>query len=415
MAKESSADLDLKGHETGLLDLLDSLKHLERKFNLENRFNLFEAINMARQEVRHSRFLAFLLDPSNPHGLADRFLRAILSAAIGEHPTPHISRLDAAIADLSGSSVHCERDHFDVTVEIPSLRLLFVIENKVDASEHKGQLAKYRVRAEARYRNTRFLGCFLTPDGYEGEDDQWGAMSYATVATELKQVIEDASPSSEVQIAVQHYIQLIERRIVASQALIDACRSIYAQHRSALDLIFEHGHVSGLDQAYEMFATEVQPVALRKTASRSTTLFFAYESWLKINSHPQADRKRWTSTFPVLLWFEVLNKKMNLRVEVGPFFDPTLDRANFLKRFPENWIDRKVKSGGKGVFTRIKRASVPIPEDATSEDLCEAMKKLWADTKPWNVENIVRTVIENMQVDAATSPPSATEASPPRE
>lgn len=403
----SSPMADLSSSEENLLLLLDALKQFERRFKLENRFNLFKAIDMVRQEVRHSRFLAFLLDPLSSHGLGDRFLRAVLSAAVAQHPSPPVSRLAAAIADLSGSSVHCERDHFDITVEVPALRLLFVIENKVDASEGKGQLAKYRQRAEARYSNDRFMGCFLTPEGLGGEDDQWGTMSYSTIAAELAAVVEEALPGAEVRFAIQHYIQLIERTIVTPPELIEACRSIYAQHRAALDLIFEHGHESALGQAFDLFSAEASGATpLKLTAARSTTAFFLFESWLKIAGHPLADRRRWTSTFPVLLWFEVQSKKMNLRAEVGPFIDPTA-KASFLAQFPSGWIETKSKAGGKGIFTRVKRTSTVLPEDPTSEDLYEAMKKLWSDSKAWNIEDVVRSVVAThvgaRQVPNATS------------
>ncbi len=48
---------------------------LERIENLLDRFNVFEAIGFIGQEIMHSRFLAFLLDPSQSHGLGDLFLK----------------------------------------------------------------------------------------------------------------------------------------------------------------------------------------------------------------------------------------------------------------------------------------------------------------------------------------------------
>jgi hypothetical protein len=50
-------------HEAELLALLDALRKFERDFKLGQRFNLFEDLGVGRQEIRHSRFLAYLLDP----------------------------------------------------------------------------------------------------------------------------------------------------------------------------------------------------------------------------------------------------------------------------------------------------------------------------------------------------------------
>ena len=39
-----------------------------------SRFNIFSATGAERAELRHSNFLATLLDPNGSHGLNDRFL-----------------------------------------------------------------------------------------------------------------------------------------------------------------------------------------------------------------------------------------------------------------------------------------------------------------------------------------------------
>lgn len=67
-------------HVYRLLALVDELRHLDSSLCLESRFNLFEAISMTRQEIRLSRFLAFLLNPAALHGLGDRFLMPMLMA-----------------------------------------------------------------------------------------------------------------------------------------------------------------------------------------------------------------------------------------------------------------------------------------------------------------------------------------------
>ena len=63
--------------------LQEDASELERIQNLLDQFNMFETIGFIGQEVMHSRFLAFLLDPKQNHGLGDgrdhirryRFLR----------------------------------------------------------------------------------------------------------------------------------------------------------------------------------------------------------------------------------------------------------------------------------------------------------------------------------------------------
>ena len=76
--------------EKELLALLDELRGFERQFGLGSRFNLFEAVNIVRQEIRHSNFLAFLLNPAESHGLGDKFLRALLMASAAKLPAPQV-------------------------------------------------------------------------------------------------------------------------------------------------------------------------------------------------------------------------------------------------------------------------------------------------------------------------------------
>lgn len=114
---------DLTVLEQDFLNLMNVLSDFERKFSIRKGFNLFEALNITRQEIRHSRFLAYLLGPNETHGLNDRFLRAILLAVLNENPDARVKRLSVALEDLSDASVYCERDHFDITVQIDAAGL----------------------------------------------------------------------------------------------------------------------------------------------------------------------------------------------------------------------------------------------------------------------------------------------------
>ena len=402
-------DPELAAHEDDLLQLIDALKQLERDFRLDTRFNLFDAIGMVRQEIRHSRFLAFLLDPRNPHGLGDAFLRALLLAAAAEHPALPVSRLALATAGLADAAVHCEQDHFDVTVQLPQLGLLFVIENKVDASESLDQLKRYRTLAQARYPGYAFMGCFLTREGYEGEDEQWGRMGYATVAQELRRLLANASPPPDVTMAVMHYVELIERRIVSSEALISACKRIYQQHRAALDLILEHGQEPLLAQAFDEFVRGGHP-GLQAVAERSNTVHFVCSSWLRIEGFPEADRKRWSTSFPVKLWFEWGARKLFLRVEVGPFLHPSEDRAVLIRRLRERWDEAAPRAGGKGngeTYTRITRFTASVPEDPTVEELALAMEKAWKESARLHVEDAVSEAVRGLGPAGTTALPPA--------
>ena len=67
-----------------LQDLVVHNPELERLEGLLDRFNVFEALGAVRQEVRHSEFLAFLLNPRQNHGLGDQFVKRLLQESISQ-------------------------------------------------------------------------------------------------------------------------------------------------------------------------------------------------------------------------------------------------------------------------------------------------------------------------------------------
>ena len=362
--------------EADLLALVDTLNEFERIHNLINRFNVFEATNMARAEIRHSRFLAYLLDPSQPHGFGDGFLRAIVLAAAENHPAPPVGKLRLAIADYADARVYCERDHFDISIELPSLKLLFVIENKIGAEEHDGQLEKYRKRAGKLYPEYFFFGCFLTAEGYGGEDAEWAPLSYSAITRSLKKLGADRTLGMEVQVAIDHYIGLIEKNVMPSIELVEACKQIYRRHRAALDLIYEHGSESLLGQAYVTFQRK-HPTLSHPIESRKGFLSFVPENWTQIPGFSVADRTKWKVPCPIKFWFQTTEKKVYLKLEVGPIDSvKKFDRTDFVTRLRNALGSKEPKRTGE-IFTRVLNKSAKFDEDIGVDAFANLLNNLW--------------------------------------
>ncbi len=362
--------------EKELLALLDDVAAFERAQRLNDSFNLFEAVGMSHQEIRHSRFLGFLLDPSSAHGLGDKFLRAMIGAAIAEQDVPPMSRLELALADCSDAMIYLERDHFDLTVHLPKSNLLFVIENKVRAGEREDQLSNYRERVEQRYQTHRFLGIFLTPDGDSGEDGSWACVSYRAVSDILRSIHDDEAcflPAA-TRLLIAHYIDLVGKHVVVSPELIEACRKIYGQHRAAFDLIMEHGQVPVLSEAFDRFCAQV-PGVQRCGRARTERVTFISTSWLLPTGFQVATEGRWESSCPPLFWFRLSGTKLQLRVEVGPVANPTFQRRQFIEEL------RKVLNVPTGritdTYTRISLRSATVKDDLDIEEIAEKMAELW--------------------------------------
>src|SRR2546427_12681940 len=121
----------------------DSLEALER-FVVENddllqleshigRFNIFDALGITRVEIRHSNFLAFVLDPAESHGQGQLFLRAVLMDFL-KNATPELrplSPIDLDGTDLRGVEIKREWKNIDVLITCRKPQFVVVIENKV--------------------------------------------------------------------------------------------------------------------------------------------------------------------------------------------------------------------------------------------------------------------------------------------
>ena len=242
--EDSQTEQDLKALESFLVGNED----LDRLEALLDRFNIFEVIGMVNQELSHSRFLAYLLNPGKNHGLGDlfvkRFLQKILSTADsgGERALAPISAIELELWDLSRLTVEREWHHVDILLRDSEHELMVVIENKIRAGERSGQLQRYMRVVEEHYPDWRVVPVFLTPDGTLPSDEAYLAVDYGVVCEVIDGVAESraAVVNPDVKTLMFHYTEMLRRQIVEDSRVAELCRQIYQKHKRALDLIYEH-------------------------------------------------------------------------------------------------------------------------------------------------------------------------------
>lgn len=100
--------------------LLDN-PELEKLEGLLSQFNVFETLRMVNTEIRHSNVLAWLLTPSENHGLGDYFLKQFLRNFVVENKSAlekHISLFDLEILTYSNVEVRREWKNIDILLLI---------------------------------------------------------------------------------------------------------------------------------------------------------------------------------------------------------------------------------------------------------------------------------------------------------
>lgn len=217
---------------------------LERLKALLGRFNIFEAVGLVRQEIRHSAFLTFLLDPQQNHGLEDAFVKRLLQKAIMSAPDVFapITPTEANLWNLEQLEVRREWWHIDILLLDKRNRLAVIVENKIDTGEHFGQLTRYYETVKKHYPAYKPVGVYLTPSGNRPSHKAYATLGYSTVVGILDDLASDQASVSnpDLQILLTHYTQMLRRHIVGDPEIAKLCRQIYRDHKEALDLVYRH-------------------------------------------------------------------------------------------------------------------------------------------------------------------------------
>jgi len=221
---------------------------LERLGALLDRFNIFEAVGFVWQEIRHSTFLAFLLDPQASHGLGDAFAKRLLQEAIMSSPdaTTPVTPIELSLWDLGQMEVRREWKRIDIFLLDEQEKLAVVIENKIGAGEHGDQLDRYHTAVREEYPDHKLLALYLTPRGDEPSHPEYLPVDYRTVCEILDELAESRASVIEpdAKVLIEHYTEMLRRHIVGDSEIARLSRQIYQKHKRAIDLIIEHRYES---------------------------------------------------------------------------------------------------------------------------------------------------------------------------
>ena len=368
-AKDSSSNSPLASLERFVVDN-DDLLALEERIG---RFNIFDSLGIARAEIRHSNFLAWLLDPNESHGKTRLFLRAVLmdmlktarESGFGCPLSPIV--LDGE--EMGGVEIRREWRHIDLLITCEEPPFVIAIENKVDSTEHGSQLGRYQKVVEEQVPNRPPMFVYLTIDGDEPSEDAWVSYTYADLHRVLTRVRKTnaASIGDDVLAFLDHYLRLIGSRFMDDPTIDELCQRIYRNHRQAIDLIVERGRPNiraVVDSLAEMLNADDDLTVLSTNAARS--VFFLPKNWLQIlppvrDGHASVEPTQWfCGEFYVY----------DTQCELWLFACPTKDRE-----IRENVIQRLINNpeefGFRHSFKKISPQWTTIYKRAIKVDLTE--------------------------------------------
>ncbi len=258
-----------------ILDKLESLQaELEKIKAIENvKANIFDAVGMERQEVKHSAFIAWLLDPGKPHGLGNKFLSEFCKQLFrNESVSVQARNRNALVAagirsedDLSDFindkkvEIYRERvlvdseSRIDIYIESKATKTAIVIENKVFTDNHDDQLYRYieQLNTYSRANHNlidRKIFVYLTPQGtvpdnrqeHSDAHERYCLFSYRTILRMIEKIKKDCT-EQRVLFLMEDYVAMVKKNILKEDEQVRAkCREIYRAYEAEISLLLRY-------------------------------------------------------------------------------------------------------------------------------------------------------------------------------
>lgn len=280
--------------------------------------NFFEAIGAVNSELRHSDFLAYLLDPSGNHGLGDLFLKRFAQKAALAIGQSAVSALQLGVWNLDASRVERESEWIDLLVVNDTEKFVLAIENKIWTGEHSQQLQRYAQRVAERFPGYRHQFVMLAVDATPPSDARYAHLTYKDVHQIIAELLagKERSVHPDIVVLLRHYKNLLTRHFMEDDDLSKLAQQIYSKHKIALDFIFEKrpDFQSSIKQLIETHIAETPSLVLDHSS----------KSYIQFAPHEWSDNELrlgdgWTDSKRLLL-FEFRNRsdELTLLLFIGP-------------------------------------------------------------------------------------------------
>lgn len=326
------------------------LQELEKRFE---KFNIFDCLKLSNNEIRHSNFLGWLLDPKETHGLGDFFLKEFLKKILYENKVckkyncPTIFDIDCW--DLSNIELRREYRNIDLLIIDEENKFVFVIENKIWTSQHDDQLTRYREIVEDEFADSEYkkLFVYLKPKA-EQIEEPYIYVSYKAVIEVLKLLLDTKCDkmSSEIYTAIKHYKEMIERDIMNEDEIKKICKRIYSNHKKAIDLINKHNSDTVKDIAEILQEIIEEQQDWKPQDSCNSIIRFITK---KLDKMELKYAYNYVASNQVLI-FELMNNKNNLSLDivVGQVQDKDKEKKKELCQS----ISEKIQNSKKTEFNK---------------------------------------------------------------
>ncbi|MCL2485550.1 MAG: PD-(D/E)XK nuclease family protein [Endomicrobia bacterium] len=204
--------------------------------------NIFSALSVERQEIRHSNFLAYLFNPGANHGLGDYFLKEMLHNIIQVDPQKQFSKV-SELGNLKNARIKTEWENIDILILLDNS--VIIIENKIGAKNHSNQLRDYRKKAEKYFKDKKRIYSYLTINSDEAETDEdndddsdfWGLSGYSDIAKIIEQISIEQITDSSLLSYLADYLKVIKRNLLNDDETNVWFKELYGKCKGQIDFL----------------------------------------------------------------------------------------------------------------------------------------------------------------------------------
>lgn len=374
--------------------LLDdpTFRQLQQQVEQPHAFNIFEAVGVTRQELRHSTFLAALLDQRYPHGLGDGFARALLAELPHEVLQSASAGTPRSAAELRLDPLHVRREwqNIDILLESPADRLVVIVENKIWTGEHDDQLARYLSIVERHYRDWTIVPLFLTPDGIPPSHPRYHLLDYNRIIGLLERLIlinNQIDPAA--RLTLDHYIRMLRRHIVldADSETARLARRLYNDHEDLIATLIRQR-----EQRQQMIRTVIDGLVQSTDSRLRADQKNINDAWWYSRFAPASwyDARhllvsKWTSSRLVVM-FQLMHtpQQIAINLAVGPDTTGGSIRARLYELGQNHGPPFSAAEGLHEKFFEIYRRTVLGPEtlffsEYTDAQIRQALTAAWGE------------------------------------
>ena len=216
---------------------------LENYLNESKKFNIFKVLKLQDMEIRHSNFLAWLLNPNENHGLGRLFFDEFCVAA----------KITNLFEDFE---IEREEENIDILVKDNKNKHYILIENKYGTKEHSNQLYRYSEYVKNTYSvdDNSINKIYLDID----EEKYVCSKGYTPITYEneilpiLERLVSKMANNSPEQQAVYQYIAVLREKYTLRGELKNICLELqksgnYSKYKELVDKMTNHRRFEVMD------------------------------------------------------------------------------------------------------------------------------------------------------------------------